>query len=466
MRKTRFMSLLFLVWSIAFFMVPDFRQAIQSSFLGLSLTGSYDWLVREGTISPTTLDEAVKVAEAHHDAQTLAFAAMHPPHGAQEGIRLAAEAVATDPHFTWIYPKALSNLDSSDRKDPKIRALANQLETWDADNAVPYLLEGEQIKAGIGDKFPSVQELDGLAKETEWRGAMQKAFAAPHYDSYALREFDLERQWLGEHYLAKPSTMLLMVASYPIPNLVSIRAYSNLLVKKLGKEAEAAGHLPEATNYYWTAAHMGERMQLYGPTLIERLIGISLEKDAYERLIPVLRMNGQADEAATLQYSLQQMTQNLEELKGNDPLSQSANYIWAALIIALLAGLVGLFGLLTFISVCYVNAKQWIRPDKKGRIYELFTVAENYLTILLFLSCLGLYITYFPYAQNFHHYMTTSGDIHNLEPFIYNVLPSPGLTLGTPAPIHNPFTPYAWYALIGLLFAVLIRIPSYRRSRM
>ena len=42
MRKTRFMSLLFLVWSIAFFVVPDFRQAIQSSFLGLSLTGSYD----------------------------------------------------------------------------------------------------------------------------------------------------------------------------------------------------------------------------------------------------------------------------------------------------------------------------------------------------------------------------------------------------------------------------------------
>jgi hypothetical protein len=40
MRKTRFMTMLFLVWAIAFFFVPDFRQGLQVPLLRLSFEGA------------------------------------------------------------------------------------------------------------------------------------------------------------------------------------------------------------------------------------------------------------------------------------------------------------------------------------------------------------------------------------------------------------------------------------------
>src|SRR2546426_11928122 len=44
---------------------------------------------------------------------------------------------------------------------------------------------------------------EALEQETAWRAAMAKAFAAPRYDSYAARRFDLERAWLRSHHLAR-----------------------------------------------------------------------------------------------------------------------------------------------------------------------------------------------------------------------------------------------------------------------
>ena len=466
MRRTRFMSLLFLVWSVAFFFVPDFRQALQGPILGASLEHSLEWLQRAGALPRHTLEDAIRKAEAGRDAKALAFASMHPPGGAEDGVRLAGEAVALDPQFTWIFPKVYLGLESDQRKNPDTKTFLKRLEVWDPDNAVPYLFEGGQIMEERGDHFPSYLDLEGIAQETEWRGVMQKAFAAPRYDSYVQREFDLERQWLLENNLAKPATVLLMTSAYPIPNLMNIRMYSNLLVKKLGKEAEAAGHEAEAMSYYWTVAHMGERMHLNGMSLIEKLIGAAIEKDAYDRLIPLLRRNGQADQAASLQFTLDQQKQDIEEFRGRDPLTQSINYNWAVLIVGTFLSLAAGFGVLTVLAVVYVNAKRWVRPEKKGRLYQLVTVAENYLPILWFLACLGLYLSYYPYAQNFHHYMTATGATHNIEPLFHNLFPTTALMPGdTGLPLGNPFAPYAWYALGGLALVILVGLPLRQRAK-
>ena len=44
-----------------------------------------------------------------------------------------------------------------------------------------------------------------------------------------------------ENHLDKPAIILRSFACYPIPNLLGIRAYANLLVDKYGKEEEDAG---------------------------------------------------------------------------------------------------------------------------------------------------------------------------------------------------------------------------------
>jgi hypothetical protein len=458
MRKTRFMSLLFLVWSIAFFLLPDFRQALQVPFF---IFGGGDNFVA-GRIPAEKLREAT---QHKPDARTFAFAALHAP-TTQEALQWADQAVATDPGFTWIYLSLINPALNEKQNPPDVHALVARLEKWDPDNAVPYLFDAEEIATRKKIAFyPEPAVLDAVAKETEWCQAMQKAFAAPRYDSYYSHRFDLERSWLRQNHLDKPAIVLVSVAGYPIPNLLNIRAYTNLLVDKYGKEEEDAKHLPQALSYYWTAEHMAERMHAQGSSLIEKLMGLAVQKVAGKRLIPALRQAGQTDAAATLEVTQQQFDQLRATLAGRDPLAQSANYTWSALTVDVLAGLVAVFGVLTGICLIYVNAKRWLRPGVRGQIFQLLTVAENYMPILLFMVCVALYLSYYPYALNFHHYMTASGEIQDFEPLFYNVLPYYSGPLGhTALPIGNPFRPYAWYALGGLVLVLLAAAALRRRT--
>ena len=200
-------------------------------------------------------------------------------------------------------------------------------------------------------------------------------------------------------------------------------------------------------------------------SLIEKLIGAAVQKIANVRLILALRKAGEADAAAALDLGQQQLDQYLFRMRGKDPLAQSVNYNWAALIVEFFAGLVAIFAGLTLVCLLYVNAKRWIRPEVKGWLFQLVTVAENYMPVLLFLVCAALYLSYYPYAQNFHHYMTAPGEIHDFEPLFYNVFPNYGGPPGHNAlPVGNPFHPYAGYALVGLILAVLAFIPYRRRG--
>lgn len=467
MRKTRFMSMLFLVWAIAFFFVPDFRQGLQVPFFALMSPGSeWDRLVRGGTIPADKLEEAARVAEQQRDAQTLAFTALHAP-TVQEGVRLADEAVAIDPSLTWVYLSLIQPALEAKQNPPNAHALVARLEKWDPDNAVPYLFEATEIAWRRNIQFPASWLVPAeLAKETEWCQAMQKGYAAPRYDAYFARRFDLERTWLRQNHLDKPAVVLLSVANYPIPNLLHIRTYATLLVEKYGKDAEDAKHLPEALGYYWTVEHFAERMRLNSGSLIEKLIAVAVQKIANKRLIPELRKAGQADAAVALEMGEQQLDQQLGTLRGKDPLAQSVNYNWAALVVEIFAGLVAVFGALTVFCLVYVNAKRWVRPEVKGWLFQFLTVAENYMPVLLFVACAGLYLSYFPYAQNFHHYMTASGEIHDIEPLFFNVFPNYGGPPGhNTLPVGNPFHTYAWYAVVGLVLAVLAALPYHRQAK-
>jgi hypothetical protein len=275
----------------------------------------------------------------------------------------------------------------------------------------------------------------------------------------------LERIWLRQNHLDKPTVVLVSAEHYTLPNLLYIRSYANLLVDKYGKEAEEAEHLPEALGFYWTAEHFGARMRLNSNFLIEKLIAVALQIVADKRLVPALRSAGQQDAAAAVEMEREQASQWVDSEFGNDPLRQSANYSWAALLVGVFGCLVAIFATPAVVCLLYVNAKRWVRPEIEGRLYQAVTVAENYMPVLLFLACAGLYFSYYPYAQNLHHYMTATGEIHDLEQLFFNIFPNYGGPPGhSGLPVGNPFRPYAWYAVMGLILAVFAAIPYHRRQ--
>lgn len=446
MRRTRFMSLFFLVLAAAFFCLPYFRQAFELPLAEILLRQG----TRFGEIDRADYERWTREAEAAKDPAALAFVALHHPDDGERS-RLAAAATAADPRYTWVYFSLAARLKGN---APQRLELARKIQAWEPQNALGYLMEGE-YRHEAADKV-SWTLLDERAKQTEWRAAMEKAFAAPRYYTYMPERFEVERKFLWQHGAARPIRVLLMVASYPIPNLLNVRQYGNLLVAKLGKDAETANHLPEAMGYYWTAAHFGERMNLSTGSLIEELIGTAVQSEAYKALAPALRKQGQNDAAATVEYATAALRLRAERVRGRDIFTQTANYAWGVFLFFLTGGLVLIFAALTLVAVVYVNAKRWVRPQHKGRLYGFLTTAENYVPILLFAACAGLYLMYYPYAVNFTYYMTAGGDMRDFEALFRNVMPLPEIIISGQLPIGNPLLPYAWYALGGIALVVIV----------
>jgi hypothetical protein len=466
------MTLFFLALSVAFFFVQDFRWGLCSQSLFFLEGGEGSPARRFAQLclaSEEDFSALGQTAEQSGDAALLAFAALHPGSaGDAARARWADRAVAKDPQYTWLY----YHLASGKMFDAGEPAVAAQLAPWvdkglaaDPDNAAVWLQRAELLRAQTKDwpkrtgpvLTPDSPLFQGLAAQTEWLAAMERAYAAPRYDTYVQKRFELERAVLRQHGLASPSVMLFFVSSYPIPNLLNVREYADFRVKQLGAKAEQARRLDDALAHYRTVVAFGKRMRVSGLSLIEELIGMAVELIGSEPLLPALQKAGRAHEAALVELERADLQRARTRIRGEDPIALTSNYYWSALSVLMSGMAVVLFGALTLLCVLYVNLKQWIRRQKRGRIYQLMTVAENYLPVLLFLSCAALYLTFRPYATNFHYYMTATGQITGLEPFFTNVFPNPiVLPRGYYLPVEEPFGAYLWWALGFGLAAVII----------
>lgn len=448
MRKTRFMTVLFVVLSAAFLFVPQFHFAASVPTVVRMWVGGDNsrWLK---SVLPTQaeIDGIAQRGEQARDADALAFAALHIDDTAKKQ-RYADEAVGMNPKLGWIYLDQALGYE----RNPKPVEYARKLQAFDPQNALGYLCEGDILRGKMSPSEP----LENRAQKHDWIAAMDKAFAAPRYDGYILQWFDFHRHFVRSHGLDRPELMIIYMSAAPIPNLLNIRQYFDLLIRKLGPDLEKAGKPAEALKMYWSVAHFGDRMQLGGATWIEQLIGAAAQRTAYQKLEPMLRSSKQEDAAVSVSLAAQILEQRITHFRGTDILAVSSNEMWTAALVGIFLALVGFFWLLTALSVIYVNAKRWIRPEVKGRFFHLVTVSENYFAILLFIVSIGLYITVYPYQRNYEYYMTAQGTMHDGESFIMHTVPWGEAIPGHPLPIGNPFVPYCWYALAGLVVVLAI----------
>ncbi len=481
MRRTRFMSVIFLVLSLAFLGAEEFRWGLQA-FL-LHLRGDEDLLDRPWLAGISHFRDWLTGISAQRlrawaqdgNPEEIAFAALYPVGmDPEEVFRLAEQAVAKDPNLTWIYAPVLftawvRRIDFADRR------VAERLERWvasleasDPQNSVPWLLRAFLTR--LGNKgWPKDPDIDirFLATQEAWLAAMARAFEQPRYDSYARRRFDLERKVLRQRGRATPLAMATAVSSH-VALWGDVQPYLRVHAKHLAQVAEQAGRLDEAIVVYRRTIAFSGRLSLGATSLIERMVAVFWEQWASQGLLGVLRKAGRTEEAALVELRLGELARSREGIQRADPIAQRVNEYWSVALLKLFGALVLLFGALTLAAVAYVNAKRVIRRDRQGRLYRLVTTAENYLPVLLFLSCAGLYLVYEPYALNFRHYVTVSRPIVSLEEFTENVLPMPTwvskpspefmVTVGyllAPLPVY-PFLGYVRWALPALLIAVTV----------
>jgi hypothetical protein len=462
MPRMRIMSWVLFTLSLAFFFVQDFRWGLQIPYW--EATTGLRWDLP--AFSQESLLALAERARQSHDARSLAFVALQI--GPDRDVAFADQAVAMDPSLTWIYyGVANRHRDDHGWKQPAFAATLKgwiaKLQAFDPQNAVPYLLEAEAIRDRT-EKFPDLyppftpDKGDAVAKQAGWLAAMEKAFTSPQYDGYAARRFDLDRTVLKANGWARPDRMVLASATHPIPNLLNVRGYANYKVKYLALEAERAKHHDQAMRQLFQTALFGQRMQVEGSTLIEQLIGVSVDRIASEPLEAELKKAGQADQAELVAFSFRRFRRDHHEASHRDPLAVSSNQSWAILAAHISAFAVVFFAAATLLCALYLNAKRWIRVQTRGHIFQFVTGAVNYLAVLLFVSCLVLFLVCLPYFVNFRHYMDAPGEIRNLEPMFMNSYPFPDSEWqwGDPDPLLHPVQHYLRWAGLGLVLLALV----------
>lgn len=175
-----------------FALLPSAREGLRA------VTAS--WSPWSATTEEAMLRRWGAEAETRHHAKTLAFFSLRMQPTA-ESARLADEAVALDPQLTWIYARAIDTRYSTSARQ-ETRDWPDRLVKWDPDNAEAYLVKAGTLRpAGtIAIAYPA--EL--AAQDVGWRTAMEKAFAAPRYESYGARRVALDREVLERRGLRQP----------------------------------------------------------------------------------------------------------------------------------------------------------------------------------------------------------------------------------------------------------------------
>ena len=454
MRRTRYMSWLFLALSVGFFFMQDFRWALSMPMMQYRINGNEFALTPTEAIGADKLRALADRARADGDADGLAFAALHwPGTDAKEAMGLADAAVIKDPAKGWLYSHIALRYLWEKHDSPAIDVMAKKAMEYDSNNAISYLLMAEIFRRR--DPAPVVlfkvkdrYLIEKLAEKKDWLGAMQGAFNAPKYDGYAVPRFLSERAVLKKEGWESPAVLVLLVTDYPIPNLLDLRNYAHYRMQGAVDRNADGKHNADLVHDGYLIYRFGHLMENGAATTIEEILGRAVQDIAYQPLHDALleAKNEDAMIALNLDHQRAQFANN----EFRHMLNRRSNTLWSGLVIMVCASLTMVFALLTLLCLGYVNFKRWVRSDKQGRIFNLVTMAENYMPILLFLSAYTMFMFYIPYASNFRAYMSAEGDMRSIEPLLGNVYPLMGIDPYEAAPIH-PFGSYLYWVVVCFL---------------
>lgn len=444
-----------LVLSLALLALSGFRQSLATLSAPFK-TDPWD----ESYFSTRTLGQMERRAIAESDARALAFVALHHP-DIREAARAAEKAMAMDAHLTWISAR-FARVFPLDHNPASWIA---RLKAWDPDNAFPYLLEAGSFVDKTSSEpgwmsRPFPEQRRALCAESNFLTPMQKAFAAPRYDTYTTQRFELDRAVLQHQGRDRPDLLMFSLASRPIPNLLATKTYAEYLLNDLGESSEKAGRNEEAVAQYQTAGQFGVRMQ-QASTDIERLIAIAIRKESYEHLLPLLRHQGRTEEAALLEAELADLEDTL--VLAREHRSEEGVASRAALLVWISGIAVFLFGLAALAWLGSVILLRW--KENTSSLLSHFASLAGLAPPLLLFASLSLYAAYYPYVRHINQFRSEGQLARDVGPFWERIslLRTPLLTHGSW--VNIMIWPTVWCVVVAVIGTITLRWVASRRER-
>lgn len=416
------------VASLLFFLAPVFRQAFQ-----VSLAQWHDIFHVCSPFSDQRSDAALKAlarkAEQDHDAEALAFAAARLWSQA-DNTRLAEEAVRLDPNLTWIY--SIVAVQCPWR--PEIDSWIPELEKWDSQNALPYLIAAEKIDIDHIKNRDTHGRVD--AQSQAWQAAMAAAFRSFKLDTYSSRLKQLDRSVILRYRIEDPFQALEDPYLYGLPSYGAwdSNRYAKSLIES-GDSLEALGDHKGAAKKYWAVARFGQLLGPDGGFFISREV-----KEVYKRLATLSEAEGNNAEATFYAALTDHVDREAEKQRASwRSRSQGGSSVphWNAFLIRL-AGLSMLF-CAAVLAICALGVVV------RTRSVALSALRPSRLTLALaFTSAIGallssavLFVSYWPYSQLFRRFLNTGDDYHlsDLSAFLGD----------TQLPLGSEFSMGSWY---------------------
>lgn len=426
----------------AFFLWPSAHEGFSAVL--------HSWHRDNGQSYGLSLQKMAQKAEAEHDATSLTFTAEWGG-SFEEFARRQDEAVAMDPSLTWIYIRGGGGYYGISQK----HGWAKKLEAWDPDNAVPYLVEASiretEIRRDAGNTFAKEKALN----DPVWRADMEKAFAAPRYDSYFDRAIDLHRAFLSKHNIYDPEIVRTVVLHIYAPGLGESQWYSKLLLDQ-AKEAQQKGDTSTAIHLAWTVAQFGERLRANSTFDIVRATAEGMLQPAYQFLQPLEAAAGHTEVAKFLANQNEAFARKAAEKQpARMPWMPGSSRPLDATIIALHAASLGviLFGGMMVFSALYLLAGRFAPGLRIGGAYRWACNCGRFAPAGLAAAVALLATAFAPYHEEVQAYFVAGAKdeatLHQLASMADSLGTVPYWILGTVGNQHVLF----WE---GLLAAAVI----------
>jgi hypothetical protein len=452
-KRSRMFTAVVLAAAAALLILPEGREAIRtvrSSWRGYELSGS----------DARMLDELAARADKEKDAGTLAFAALSTLDRTR-GAVWTERAVELDPQYIWVYGAR----NHGPRIDPPKEEWLARLQEADPGNAVPELLAADALaQPRLAPLYEHGVRGDGprelLASDPKWMALMERASAAPRYDSYFQRHYQLARTvWNRERNLP-PTIVLYGMWQHALPNLFNIRTYSEIEIAEAQK-AQETGDSKRAESLLSGVDAFGMRMADSKGADFEKLVGLAIARNANKEMAKLYQAAGSTADELRVAKRLEQIEGRVREARLAVNLSRNAR----ARAFRKEAVFVQGFGILSVLSAFAALAGILLLELWPGKFRNATTIwrravcwAADYAPATLLVACGAFLVSFLPFQSAFEKYRTSSfllGDEQVLTDAMWSLFEIPEHVVGVDGAVE--IWSFVTIVLSVLLLFVLVR---------